>query len=424
MNAYDIEAEEAVLGAVLLSNVALPFLIADHDLRPEHFYSPRHRTIWTAMLRLHDAGHQVDRLTLIDDLRRNDDLNDDTLTEAHVDLLTIAVPGVGNVRRYAEIVVERAHWRNRLHAAQDMQAACLDGDEDLFARAESRLKTVDVEGTETTNADSVGHEVVDWLEKVDEPVGISTGFVNLDRFLGGGLHPNDTTALGGWTGMGKSALADQVLTHAAHAGRRCHAYVNEMSTVDRALRMLARSGVAPYSKLVVRDRTGLDWDRVLEAAGQIPFGITECSQWSPDRIARHIRTNAWDICVLDHIHNMPFRDTAELDHAVATLCGAARAAGTHLIMVVQFNQERNKGDFLPHPTARDIRGTGMIEKQCASILLLHREQNTGDHGLVYTEQTGYIKAEKARHGEQGARVQVEFDHERMSFDPVGLRSVA
>jgi hypothetical protein len=106
----NLEAEQAVLGAVLLSDTALPALIADVELRPDHFYREQHGRIYRAMLDLQARGEPVDALTLVEHLKRTRQL-DEVGGRAEVELLTAGVPDVGNFRQYGRIVREEARER-------------------------------------------------------------------------------------------------------------------------------------------------------------------------------------------------------------------------------------------------------------------------------------------------------------------------
>src|SRR3954464_1704165 len=101
----NLEAEQSVLGAVLLSDTALPALIVDERLKPEDFYRDGHGRIYQAMLDLHTVGEPIDALTLAEHLKRSGDL-EQAAGRATIDMLAGAVPGVGNVRQYARIVRE------------------------------------------------------------------------------------------------------------------------------------------------------------------------------------------------------------------------------------------------------------------------------------------------------------------------------
>src|SRR6478609_9085628 len=106
----NLEAEQSVLGAVLLSDTALPALIIDERLQPEDFYREAHGLIFQAMLDLHTVGEPVDALTLVEHLKQAG-LLDRVGGRAAVDLLAGSVPAVGNVRQYARIVMNDARER-------------------------------------------------------------------------------------------------------------------------------------------------------------------------------------------------------------------------------------------------------------------------------------------------------------------------
>src|ERR687892_2896175 len=117
----NLEAEQSVLGAVLLSDTALPALIIDERLQPEDFYRESHGLIFKAMLDLHTLGEPVDVLTLVEHLKQAGQL-DSVGGRAAVDLLAGSVPAVGNVRQYARIVRDNAMLRRLLRASYEIQA--------------------------------------------------------------------------------------------------------------------------------------------------------------------------------------------------------------------------------------------------------------------------------------------------------------
>src|SRR3954453_18258478 len=117
----NLDAEQSVLGAVLLSDTALPALIIDERLQPEDFYRESNARIYQAMLDLHTLGEPVDALTLVEHLKQSG-LLEDVGGRAAVELLAGSVPAVGNVRQYARIVRENAMLRRLLNASYDIQA--------------------------------------------------------------------------------------------------------------------------------------------------------------------------------------------------------------------------------------------------------------------------------------------------------------
>jgi DNA-binding transcriptional ArsR family regulator len=117
---HDIEAEQSVLGAVLLTDVVLTAVIAD-GLRPEHFYRPEHGTVFAAMCALHAAGAGVDRLTVVDQLRSEGTL-ERVGGQVGVEALTGPVPNAGYARRYAKTVMDLASDRALAQLARQVEA--------------------------------------------------------------------------------------------------------------------------------------------------------------------------------------------------------------------------------------------------------------------------------------------------------------
>jgi len=122
---HNLEAEQSVLGAILLSDRSLYALVIEEGLRPEDFYRDSHGLIYGAMLTLYNESEPVDVLTVTDRLRQTGKLQA-AGGPAAVDELTAIVPAAGHARRYAQIVRENALLRRLLAASYDIQASVLD----------------------------------------------------------------------------------------------------------------------------------------------------------------------------------------------------------------------------------------------------------------------------------------------------------
>lgn len=401
-------AERAVIALALLSPTLADRLIVDEQLTPTLFLNRAHADAWNAITDLRADDQPLDAITLAARMTTKDAAQTlgSCLTTDH---------NVSGLKTYLQILRDGRRRHGYQQAAIKLAQAAATGDENTAAQAERHLHAPTGQNLEDTAApEQVGHHLIDYLQSTTT-VAIPTGFPRLDNGIGGGFRQGDITAIGGWTGMGKTVLVDQLLTHAHLEGYRCHAYVNEMSVVDRGLRMLARATRIPHHRLLHRDLHHGEHTRVLDAASRMPFGISDCSQWSAEQIARHIRTHRWDLCVLDLLHNIPYDGEGELHRITATLAAAARTSGTHLLLVCQLNEERAKSDKLPTPVIRDIRGSGMIKNITATVLFVHRFQ-TSDHGVVFTTNETAIYAAKARHGQVGCSVDAVFNPDRMLFE--------
>jgi replicative DNA helicase len=193
----DLDAEQAVLGAVLLSDVALGTL-EDVGLRPEHFYRASYGEIFRVMLALAGEGEPVDTLTVRDRLARDGSL-DQVGGPAVVEFLGGAVPNVGAVRQYAAIVRRKARWRARLQVTYDSQLAAHDEDEDGWVEALARADDVDADRlARPAEPSEIFYE---WYDGVK---GFPTPFPTLTRALGGGLVAGDVTVVTTWPGGGKA----------------------------------------------------------------------------------------------------------------------------------------------------------------------------------------------------------------------------
>src|SRR5215216_3883517 len=189
----NLEAEQSVLGAVLLSDTALPALIIDERLQPADFYRESHGLIFTAMLELHGAGEPVDALTLVEHLKQAGQL-DDVGGRATVDLLAGSGPAVGNVRQYARIVRENAMLRRLLHAAYDIQAKVHSHEAPPRELVDIAERTILEVAHEDSRKDfRPVHDVlfaeIDKLEQLSQEgksvTGIPSGFQDLDAITGG-----------------------------------------------------------------------------------------------------------------------------------------------------------------------------------------------------------------------------------------------
>ncbi len=222
----NLEAEQSVLGAVLLSDTALPALIIDERLQPEDFYREAHGLIFQAMLDLHTVGEPVDALTLVEHLKQAG-LLENVGGRAAVDLLAGSVPAVGNVRQYARIVRENAMLRRLLRASYEIQARVHSHEApprelvDLAERSILEVAHDDRRKDFRAIHDLLSAEL-DKLEQLSAHgtsiTGTPSGFEDLDRITGG-FQPGNLIILAARPGMGK-CLAGSALVYDPATGAR------------------------------------------------------------------------------------------------------------------------------------------------------------------------------------------------------------
>ena len=234
----NLEAEQSVLGAVLLSDTALPALIIDERLQPEDFYREAHGLIFQAMLDLHTVGEPVDALTLVEHLKQSG-LLERVGGRAAVDLLAGSVPAVGNVRQYARIVRENAMLRRLLRASYEIQHRVHTHEAsprelvDLAERSILEVAHEDRRKDFRAINDLLSSEL-DKLEQLSAEglsiTGTPSGFEDLDRITGG-FQAGNLIVLAARPGMGKCLAGSSLVYDPATGGRRAIAEV--VAAVER-----------------------------------------------------------------------------------------------------------------------------------------------------------------------------------------------
>src|SRR5688500_15616657 len=287
----NLEAEQSVLGAVLLSDTALPALIIDERLQAGDFYRESHSLIFTAMLELHGAGEPVDALTLVEHLKQAGQL-DAVGGRATVDLLAGSVPAVGNVRQYAKIVRDNAMLRRLLRASYEIQTRVHSHEalpRDLVDMAERAI--LEVAHEDSRKDFRPIHDLLDSelnkLERLSREgkaiTGTASGFDDLDAITGG-FQPGNLIILAARPSMGKSALMANFAENAALEANKAVALSSlEMSESELAQRFIAsqasirgddlRKGKVPPSR----------WPKILQASnrlGHSPLYIDDSSDLS------------------------------------------------------------------------------------------------------------------------------------------------
>ena len=252
----NIEAEQSVLSAMLIDNTAVGLIT--EMLLPEDFYREAHKVIYHAMLALLAKNEPIDMITLIDELKRMNKLND-VGGVSYVTLLANVVPTAANAKYHAQIVEEKSILRQLVEGGTTIAALGYDGMEDvrnIMDKAEEIIFHISNRKGETDFAvvsDVLGgtiNHIQKILESKEPITGLATGYKDLD-YLTAGLHPSDFIILAARPSMGKTALALNIAQNVAVRGVRADGkpmsvgiFSLEMSREQLVQRMLcAEAGV-------------------------------------------------------------------------------------------------------------------------------------------------------------------------------------
>jgi len=391
----NLEAEQSVLGAILLLNEAINHAI--EILAAEDFYRESHRQIFQSMVELTDRGEPVDAITLTDILR-NKGLLEQIGGSAYIAELASVVPTASNVPYYARIVREKSVLRSLASIATDIASsaygmpsdvdAFLDQAEHrIFEIAERRIRPSFHSMKELTK-DSLGI-----LERMyqnrDLITGVPSGFIDLDRITAG-FQPSDLVIIAARPSMGKTALALNIASYAAMAADPpvgVAFFSLEMSREQLALRMLCSEARVDSA----RARSGYlgekDFPRLAGAAAR----LSEASIYVDDnsnttaltlkakcRRLKRERAKNLGLIIVDYLQLMGSAKPGEnREKEIAEISRSLKALAKELqIPVIALSQLNRQVESRENrrPMLADLRESGALEQDADVIAFIYREE--------------------------------------------------
>lgn len=420
----DIEAEKAVLSAILLDNDAIHSVVT--EVREEDFYHPSHQMLYRSMVRLKDENQPVDLTTLAAYLKGESLLDSVGGPVALAEIADYeATPA--NIIHYAKIVRDRAIKRSLISTASEIVALGYEHGEPadtLLDEAESRIFALSTEKA-STSLSSISVEMHDAVNHIDmlmnrggEITGISSGYENLDEMTGG-LQPGDLFILAARPSMGKTAFALNLGRNAAvDFGKNVAVFSLEMTTRSLVMRMLSSEAQVDAGSF----RSGListeAHTRLMDAAGK----LADANIWIDDTGAASVlemrakcrrlhSMHGLDLVIVDYLQlargdrNTQSREQ-EISEISRGLKGLAKELDIPVIALSQLNRgpETRKDD--KRPMLADLRESGAIEQDADVIAFIYRD-------IVYNKETEYenmaeLIIAKQRNGPTGT-VKLEFE---------------
>ena len=418
---HSVEAEQAVLGGLLLDPIAWDN-VADTVTR-EDFYRPDHQLIFEAIGMLAGESKPCDVVTVSQQLERTGQL-DGAGGLAYLSSVARDTPSAANVRAYAEIVRERSLLRQLIRAGTDIAAAAFKNEgetaRDLVDRAEQRVFEI-AEGSFRRREGAVSvrsllpgviDQIDEWHNNPDKLRGLPTGFTDFDKITGG-LRPGDLVIVAGRPSMGKTTLAVNMAEFAAvnPATRASVAIFSmEMPSKQVITRMLSSIGGVPLNSLRSGKISDEDWVRITSATSQLSEAkifVDETPALNPTELrarARRVkREHGLSLIVVDYLQLMQVPGSVENRATeIAEISRGLKALAKELSVPVIALSQLNRGvEQREHkkPVMSDLRESGAIEQDADMILLIYREEvydrNTTKKGIAE------IDLVKHRNGEIG-----------------------
>ncbi len=282
----NIEAEESVLGAMLVAEPALSRVIDEVKLNAEDFYLEKHGAIFRAVHDLYAASKPVDELSVSEALVQRNEI-DAAGGKHYVSELAAKVPAAGNAKHYAEIVQQNSLLRRLLGAGQEIQGWVHERDgepRELSERAEKLLFDVahKEQASDFRLLSEILHDEVDRLEKLStgelELTGTPSGFRDIDAITGG-FQPGNLIIVAARPAMGKSAIVANIAENVAvKRGMPVAFFSLEMSEVELAQRFIACRARISGDKLRKGQVAQKDWPKVVRACNE----LEEAPLWFDD----------------------------------------------------------------------------------------------------------------------------------------------
>ncbi|MEA4836168.1 replicative DNA helicase [Anaeromusa sp.] len=388
----NIEAEQAVLGAMLIEKEAIARVT--ELLKGGDFYREAHRLIFEAMLDLYNRNEAVDMITVIELLKREDNL-EKVGGIAYVTSLANSVPTAANVHYHAKIVEEKALLRQLIQTSTKIAALGYEGSEEvsqIVDQAEKMILEVSNRriGGDFTPIKSIVLDAFGKIEQLYESrggiTGLATGFKDLDR-LTSGLQKSDLILVAARPSMGKTAFTLNIASNVAIREKKAVAFFSlEMSKEQLVQRMLCAEASIDSQKLRIGELEDDDWTKLINAADRLsgaPIFIDDTAGISVLEMrskARRLKVeHDLSLIIIDYLQLMQGSGgkggenrQQEISEISRSLKGLARELGVPVVALSQLSRSVESRQ-VKKPMLSDLRESGSLEQDADIVAFLYRE---------------------------------------------------
>lgn len=388
----NIEAEQAVLGAMLIEKEAIARVT--ELLKGGDFYREAHRLIFEAMLDLYNRNEAVDMITVIELLKREDNL-EKVGGIAYVTSLANSVPTAANVHYHAKIVEEKALLRQLIQTSTKIAALGYEGSEEvsqIVDQAEKMILEVSNRriGGDFTPIKSIVLDAFGKIEQLYESrggiTGLATGFKDLDR-LTSGLQKSDLILVAARPSMGKTAFTLNIASNVAIREKKAVAFFSlEMSKEQLVQRMLCAEASIDSQKLRIGELEDDDWTKLINAADRLsgaPIFIDDTAGISVLEMrskARRLKVeHDLSLIIIDYLQLMQGSGgkggenrQQEISEISRSLKGLARELGVPVVALSQLSRSVESRQ-VKKPMLSDLRESGSLEQDADIVAFRYRE---------------------------------------------------
>ena len=389
---HNLQAEESVLGALLLSRDAIG-VVGEAGLKVRDFYNPAHQQIFDAIRSIYSSSGPVDVVTVADELRRHGVLEELGGIE-RLNELQNATPSVSGAEHYARIVMDTALLRRLIHTAGEITDIAFSEPDDAV-KAVDRAESMMFEVAEDRVVDSTRpiqellNETMDQLEenyeRGDTITGAATGYDDLDELLSG-LQKSTLNIVGARPAVGKTAFGLGMATHIAkHSGKPVLVFSLEMGHSELTQRILSSEAKVDSTKLRTGKLSESDWSKIGLAVGrlEVPLFLDDNPQVTVMEIrakARRIKSQhgGLGLIMIDYLQLMTGGTSAEnrqleVSEISRNLKVLARELEVPIVALSQLSRNLEaRAD--KRPMLADLRESGSLEQDADVVMFLYRDE--------------------------------------------------
>lgn len=420
---HSIEAEQSLLGAMLLDSRSWD-RIAD-AVSADDFYRDDHRRIFRHAALLAGRGIEFDVVTVWESIEKTNE-KEQTGGLNYLSELANSTASTANIRRYAEIVRDRATMRRLIGVADELQAACFTPGqrqvEEIVAATEQRLLAeIDSHDDEPAALFDVLTDTLNYIDTRGDTSGLRTGFDDLDK-LTGGLDPGQLIVVAARPSVGKTLFACNVADSVASSGTVLFMTL-EMTRREICMRILAARSAVSVHAMRAGTKSNDAWDRMIKAVpaalGQRLYIDDKPAVGIPyirARARRLQRKHGLQLIIIDYLGLMKGQGDNRVQEIGSISRGLKALAKELCIPILVLAQLNRSVESRPdkRPIMSDLRDSGEIEQDADIIAMLHREEIYNDDA----DWKGFAELilRKNRNGPLGD-VNLSYDGRQMTFSP-------
>ena len=433
---HSVEAEQAVLGSILIDARCVPDVV--EALRSEDFYVRQNREIYETICSMFNFSVTIDPVTVLDHMRQNG-VYDEQSSRSYLLQLMEVTPTAANVMEYVAILRDKSLLRQVAEAAGEITALVQEGTgtaQEVLDTAEQRIYAIR-QGRSAQGLEHISQVIFNVYARLSELAardsaipGLSTGLPDVDRVISG-LNESDLILLAARPGMGKTSMALNILLHTGKfSGKSVVFFSLEMSREQLAMRLISSESFVDNKRLVTGKLSEEDWTKIAAASAALNktnILIDDNPSLSvSDMKAKCRRVDNLGLVVIDYLQLMTSaggstRSSDNRQQIVSDISRALKIMAKELkvpVLCLSQLSRANESRSDKRPMLSDLRESGAIEQDADIVLFLYREDYYNEDSEDHNQAECIIA--KNRHGETG-KVYLQWLPEYTTFSSLDTR---